>query len=44
MAVAIRTLDVAGAVARRAELEALLVDAVTHGASVNFVAPMTAEK
>lgn len=44
MPIAIATLAVAEAVARRAELEALLVDAVVHGASVNFVAPMTAEK
>lgn len=39
--IALRTLDPAEAEARLPELAALLVDAVAHGASVNFMAGLT---
>lgn len=41
---AITLLDAAGARARREALIDLLVDSVEHGASVNFIRPMTREK
>jgi GNAT superfamily N-acetyltransferase len=43
-AVTIRELDVAQAEARLGELAAILVDAVAHGASVNFLAGVTLEE
>lgn len=43
-AVTIRELDVAEAEARLGELAAILVDAVAHGASVNFLAGFTNEE
>jgi GNAT superfamily N-acetyltransferase len=39
----IRTIDAAGAQARLGELAAILVDAVAHGASVNFMAGLSNE-
>jgi GNAT superfamily N-acetyltransferase len=42
-AVSIRALDAAEAEARLAELAAVLVDAVEHGASVHFMAGLTTE-
>lgn len=44
MTASIRVLTPQEAQQRRGELEALLVDGVTHGASVNFTWPMTGEK
>ena len=44
MSVTIVALDAATAARRRDELVGLLVDAVDHGASVNFVQPMDAGK
>ena len=42
--VTIRALDARGAEARVAELGAILVDAVAHGASVNFMAGLSAHE
>lgn len=44
MSISIARLDPAGATRHRDGLVDLLVDAVVHGASVNFVQPMTRQK